>query len=966
MHPYFLFPLVEFFHSGLKVQKLLTIFVDVIKACTHLDKMLLMSSSSPSEKKLAAKLFANKWADRGNEKSDTHSFWLELLRDVVGMQDVTTNVRFESRTSQRGYIDVVIQDAKTFIEQKSIDVSLDKADIRQGRVVTAFRQALNYANTMPNKLRPDYIITCNFAEFRIHDLNKVNAETDYISFTLAELPDQIHLLDFLIDPQKSRAVREEKVSMDAGTLVGKLYDALRDQYLDPNSDASQHSLNVLCVRLVFCLFAEDAGLFEKDAFYRYLDGLRADQVRVALRDLFEVLNTPVDSRDPYLSEQLKNFPYVNGGLFAKVEQIPNFTDEILDLLVHEVSEKTNWAEISPTIFGGVFESTLNPETRARGGMHYTSPENIHKVIDPLFLDSLKAELDSILNASGITANKRKKQLEAFHTKISELKFFDPACGSGNFLTETYIHLRKIENKILSELAGDQTQLGFSNVTLKVSLDQFYGIEINDFAVSVASTALWIAQLQANIEAESIVTANIESLPLRDAAHIHLGNALRTDWASVLAPEQCNYIIGNPPFLGYSRLDDAQKEDRKAIFGKNGGVLDYVACWHRKAAEYMHGTDAEAALVSTNSICQGQQVTPLWKPLFDAGIHINFAHRTFVWSNEAANQAHVLCIIVGFSYIDRPVKQAWTYTREGVEYSKPAHLNGYLADAPDAFLTRRSKPISDVPPMIAGGKPTDGGHLLLTPEEMEEVIQAEPMAKQYIRKFSMGAEFINGRDRYCLWLGNCPKTELRNMPKIWERVLLVRDFRLSSKKVATQKKAEVPWQFDEVKYPCDEPYIAVPKVSSERRTYIPMGFVQDGMIPGDMLYFVPTDSLFVFGVLVSQFQNAWMRVVAGRLKSDYRYGNTTVYNNFVFPEVDDSVRVDVEKRAQAVIDARSLYPEATLADMYDPDNDFLYPELMKAHRELDRAVEMAYGVDFGGDEQQIVAHLFKLYNEKVEK
>lgn len=928
--------------------------------------MLLMSSSSPSEKKLAAKLFANKWADRGNEKSDTHSFWLELLRDVVGMEDVTTNVRFESRTSQRGYIDVVIQDAKTFIEQKSIDVSLDKADIRQGRVVTAFRQALNYANTMPNKLRPDYIITCNFAEFRIHDLNKVNAETDYISFTLAELPDQIHLLVFLIDPQKSRAVREEKVSMDAGTLVGKLYDALRDQYLDPNSDASQHSLNVLCVRLVFCLFAEDAGLFEKDAFYRYLDGLRADQVRVALRDLFEVLNTPVDSRDPYLSEQLKNFPYVNGGLFAKVEQIPNFTDEILDLLVHEVSEKTNWAEISPTIFGGVFESTLNPETRARGGMHYTSPENIHKVIDPLFLDSLKAELDSILNASGITANKRKKQLEAFHTKISELKFFDPACGSGNFLTETYIHLRKIENKILSELAGDQTQLGFSNVTLKVSLDQFYGIEINDFAVSVASTALWIAQLQANIEAESIVTANIESLPLRDAAHIHLGNALRTDWASVLAPEQCNYIIGNPPFLGYSRLDDAQKEDRKAIFGKNGGVLDYVACWHRKAAEYMHGTDAEAALVSTNSICQGQQVTPLWKPLFDAGIHINFAHRTFVWSNEAANQAHVFCIIVGFSFVNRPVKQAWTYRKDEVEYSEPAHLNGYLADAPDAFLTRRSKPISDVLPMIAGGKPTDGGHLLLTPEEMEEVIQAEPMAKQYIRKFSMGTEFINGRDRYCLWLGDCPKTELRNMPKIWERVLLVRDFRLSSKKVATQKKAEVPWQFDEAKYPCDESYIAVPKVSSERRTYIPMGFVQDGMIPGDKLFFVPTDSLFIFGILTSQFQNSWMRVVAGRLKSDYSYGNTTVYNNFVFPEVDQKTRTDVEKHAQDVLDARDLYPDATLADMYDPDNAFLYPELMKAHRELDKAVERAYGVNFDGDEQKIVAHLFKLYNEKVEK
>lgn len=923
-----------------------------------------MTSLSPAEKLIAAKNFATTWADRGNEKSDTQQFWLDLLENVVGMKDTTTNVIFGAKTSQRGYIDVWIPDAKTFIEQKSFHVDLDKADIRQGQTVTAFRQALNNANTMQFSQRPRYIITCNFQEFRIYDLDKENAEANYLSFTLDELPTQVHLLDFLVDPQKARAVREEKVSMDAGQLVGKLYDALRAQYLDPDTDASQHSLNVLCVRLVFCLFAEDAGLFEKDAFFRYLNGLRHDQVRTALLELFKVLNTPVNERDPYLSDQLKSFPYVNGGLFAKEEQIPHFTEEILDLLLNEVSQKTNWAQISPTIFGGVFESTLNPETRAKGGMHYTSPENIHKVIDPLFLEALKAELTSIVEETGISANKRKKKLEAFHDKIASLTFFDPACGSGNFLTETYIHLRKLENKILSELAGDQTQLGFSDVTLKISLNQFHGIEINDFAVAVASTALWIAQLQANIEAETIVTTNIESLPLHDAAHIHHGNALRTDWAEVIAPEKCNYIIGNPPFLGYSRLTDEQKEDRKAIFGKDGGLLDYVACWHKKAADFMKGTQCEAALVSTNSICQGQQVTPLWKPLFDAGIKINFAHRTFVWSNEATDQAHVFCIIVGFSYVDRPLKQAWTYTRKGVEYSEPIHLNGYLAEAPDVFLARRLKPVSAVPSMIYGFKPADGGNLLLSPKDFQDLVESEPAAVNFVRKFSGAEEFIKGTERYCLWMIDQSPADLKKLPKVWERVMKVREMRLNSAKAQTRESANTPWLFGELRNHAIDRYIAVPRHSSQRRNFIPLAFITDGMIPGDAMMFLPTDSLFVFGILNSTFHNAWMRTVAGRLKSDYRYGNTIVYNNFVFPEGDEKVNREVEKCAQGVLDARKLYTESTLADMYDPDNDFLYPELMKAHRELDKAVERAYGVDFDGDEQKIVAHLFALYDEKV--
>ena len=882
------------------------------------------------------------------------------------MEDVTTNVLFEQRTSRRGFIDVTIADAKTIIEQKSLGVDLDKPEERQGVMVTPFEQARNYANTLPNSQRPDYIIVCDFNIFRIHNLNKENPESDYIEFTLSELPDQLYLLDFLIDPQRARIKREEKVSITAGTLIGRLYSLLRQQYIDPDSSESQHSLNVLCVRLVFCLFAEDAELFEKDAFYNYLKDIPASHIRSALQELFQALNTPVDQRDPYSAQDLLRFPYVNGGLFAQEEVIPHFTDEIKTVLLDEVSQNTNWSSISPTIFGGVFESTLNPETRAHGGMHYTSPENIHKVIDPLFLDSLKAELEDILEEPGITKAKRKRNLNQFHDKLASLTFFDPACGSGNFLTETYISLRRLENKVLSVLADDQTSLGFDDINaspLKISLDQFFGLEINDFAVSVASTALWIAQLQANREAEMIITRNIEDLPLHDAAHIHQGNALRFDWNNVLPAKKCSYVIGNPPFLGYSRLGKEQKEDRLAIFGKPGGVLDYVAGWYRVAANYMQGTTAEAAFVSTNSICQGQQVTPLWKSLFEMGIHINFAHRTFTWSNESADQAHVYCVIVGFSYVERAEKFAWNYPKGAIEKEQVKQLNGYLADAASVFLERRSKPLCDVPMMNAGGKPTEGGFLLMTPEERDELVRIEPEAEQYIRKFSMGEEFIKGKDRYCLWLVDCPPQKIAKMPAVRERVLKVKEMREKSTKAATRKKAETPWLFDEIRYQGEGAYIGVPKVSSERRKYIPAGFVTDGMIPGDKLYFIPTDSLFIFGIFMSQFHNAWMRVVGGRLKSDYSYGNTTVYNNFIWPHLSKLQKKPIEECAQAVIDARVFYGGTSLADLYNPENEFAYPALVKAHCDLDKAVEAAYGVDFDGDEQKIVAHLFDLYAQK---
>lgn len=939
-----------------------------------------LSSSTPTAshaaRMKAAQDFARKWKGRGYEKGDTSSFWLELTRDVIGMKDVTTNVLFEQRTSKRGFIDVHIPDAKTFVEQKSLGVDLDKPDTRQGELVTPFQQAFNYANTLPNSQRPDHIIVCDFNQFRIHSLNETDAENNYLAFTLDELPEQLHLLDFLVDPQRARAQREEKVSMDAGALIGKLYSMLRAQFIDPDTEENQHALNVLCVRLVFCLFAEDAGLFPKDALNRYLSDAPARNVRGMLKDLFHTLNTPVDQRDPYLDEELKLFPYVNGGLFAKEEEIPPFTDEILTTLRDEVSKNTDWSSISPTIFGGVFESTLNPDTRARGGMHYTSPENIHKVIDPLFLDALTQELEGILNQPGISENKRNRQLTQFHDKLATLTFFDPACGSGNFLTETYISLRRLENKILSVQANNQTSLGFDDIDatpLKISLDQFYGIEINDFAVSVASTALWIAQLQANIEAQMIITTNIEDLPLADAAHIHHGNALRTDWAQVLDPAKCNFIIGNPPFLGARNQDKEQKAEIKDVFPKgtkNVGNIDYVAGWYIKAAEYMGDHPVRAAFVSTNSIVQGEQVANIWFPIMEMGCKINFAHNTFRWGNEASQQAHVFCVIVGFSKQDDPVR-LFHYSGPDAEpeLKHPERLNAYLADAPDVFVWNRSKPLCDVPTIGIGNKPIDGGHYLFTPEEKAEFLTHEPYAQKFFRRWVGSREFIQGSERWVLWLGEATAADFKEMPMARERVEAVRKYRAESTSAPTRKIAATPTRFHVENMPVGRS-IVVPQTSSDRRRILPIGFIEPTTLASNGVRLIPNASLYEFGILNSAFHNSWMRRTTGRLKSDYQYAAGVVYNNFIWPEVDAATEEGIGKLAQAVLNARELYEGATLADMYDPDNDFLYPELMKAHAELDAAVEAAYGVDFSDSaddaerEQRIVAHLFELYNKAV--
>ena len=906
--------------------------------------------------------FVSRWQGRGYEKGDTQQFWLQLLR-TIGYSKVD-DVLFEFHVSSGGFIDVWIPDAGVLIEQKALGIDLDKEELRQGKQKTPLTQALDYVDELPRLEQPRFVITCNFSTFRVYDRDaygRSQLPNNAFEFTLDELANHPEYLAFINDPTNSRLEKEKTVSIKAGELIGKLYDKLREGYIDPDSEESMHALNVLCVRLVFCLYCEDAGLFGKDAFYNYLKDVPANRIRTTLKNFFHALDTNLSERDPYDLE-VKAFPYVNGGLFRDESEVPNFTDETKSFLLDEVSSHIDWSQISPTIFGGIFESTLNPETRRSGGMHYTSPENIHKVIDPLFLDDLKEELKSICTEEGTTPRKRENALKHFHEKICSLTFFDPACGSGNFLTETYICLRKLEDTVLNELRKGQTGLSLGDeeeAGKRVSLNQFYGIEINDFAVTVAETALWISRLKANGETSMFYDAGGDDFPLSEKAHIVEGNALRIDWNRVLSASECNYIMGNPPFVGYSNHSAEQQKDRASLFGKVKTV-DYVACWYKKAADYISNFPIHCAFVSTNSICQGQQVQPIWEPLFQSGIHIDFAWQTFIWSSEAALQAHVYVVIVGFSRFGN--EKRILFLKDGQKRTVE-NINGYLQNGSEIFIEKRNKPLCSVPLMIAGGKPTDGGNLILSLDEKSELVLQEPSAAKWIRPYSMGDEFINKKERFCLWLVGISLSELENLTLVQKRVESVRNMRLMSSKIATQKKALTPWLFDEVKPPKSN-FIGIPAVTSSRRKYVPFDFVTNGMIPGNQLYFVETESLYYFGILVSQFHNAWIRIVAGRLGDGYRYSNTIVYNNFVWPEETVEQKKIIERTARNILNVRSSYTDKSLADLYDPDK--MPADLLAAHKANDAAVEAAYGVDFDGDEEKIVAHLFKLYAEKTKE
>lgn len=915
-----------------------------------------------SEQRAAAKKFAAEWTGRGYEKGDTQLFWISLLSHVFGVQDTDSYIRFEDRVQleHESFIDVRIPAAKVLIEQKSLNKDLSKP-IRQsdGSLLTPFQQAKRYIANLPLSAHPRYVITCNFAEFWIYDMEQPNGEPAIVK--LADLPKEYYRLSFIATPENVHIKKEMEVSIQAGNLVGEMYDALREQYIDPDSEHTMKSLNVLCVRLVFCLYAEDAGLFGGHAmFHDYLTSFRPENVRRALMDLFKVLDQRPEDRDPYMDDKLAAFPYVNGGLFADENiEIPRITADIVELLVTKCSEEFDWSDISPTIFGAVFESTLNPETRRSGGMHYTSIENIHKVIDPLFLDELKNEFRTIRDIK--VKKTRNARLRAFQDKLAGLSFLDPACGSGNFLTETYLSLRRIENEIISMLNDGSMVLGELDNPIKVSISQFYGIEINDFAVTVAKTALWIAESQMMKETEAIVHMQLDFLPLTTNAFIHEGNALRINWRDMLTPDNNVYIMGNPPFVGARQMKagSTQKEDVARVFAgwKNFGNLDYVCCWYKIAADYMDGRPAiRAAFVSTNSVAQGDSVATLWEPLFKEGIKIHFAHRTFVWDSESNSKAHVHCVIIGFGYGD--VSSHKIFAGRQSKYVR--HINAYLLEADDVFVMSRSSPLCDVPHIGMGNQPIDNGNYLFTAEEKDEFIKQEPKSAKYFKPWYGAQEFIHRQPRYCLWLGECPPSELKTMKHCMERVKAVQDYRQKSRRASTKKLADYPTHFQTENMPKGN-YIVIPEVSSEKRRYVPFGFMDDSVLCSNLVKLMPDATLYHFGILESNVHMAWMRTVAGRLEMRYRYSINIVYNNFPWPTPTDAQRARIEKTAQAILDARADYPDASLADLYDELT--MPPELRKAHQENDKAVMDAYGFNWRKmSESDCVTELMKMYQK----
>ena len=906
-----------------------------------------------------AKEFANFWADKGYEKGQSQVFWLTLLNKVLGVDNPEQYISFEDKVmlDHTSFIDGYISATHVLIEQKSRDRDLRKA-IRQadGTLLTPFQQAKRYSADLPYSKRPRWIITCNFQEFLIYDMEKPNGEPE--SILLKNLPKEYYRLQFIVNSQNENIKKEMEISIKAGEIVGILYDALLKQY-NEKDEQELKSLNELCVRLVFCLYAEDSGLFgEKLAFHNYLQSFQVKDTRRALIDLFKVLDTKIEDRDKYLDDELAKFPYVNGGLFANENIIiPHLTDEIIDILLHKASENFDWSEISPTIFGAVFESTLNPETRRSGGMHYTSIENIHKVIDPLFLDNLKDELEKIKEIK--VEKTRKQQLEAFRNKLSTLTFLDPACGSGNFLTETYISLRRLENEALIAQTRGQTMIDLGDV-IKVSIGQFYGIEINDFAVTVAKTALWISESQMMKETEEIVNQQLEFFPLKSYANIVEGNALRIDWNDVISKQKLSYIMGNPPFVGGMMMSREQKQDITAVVGdvKGVGELDFVSGWYYKATDYIKGTSIEVAFVSTNSICQGQQAVTMWKPLFEKGIKIQFAYRTFVWDSEAQQKARVHCVIVGFSFVNRKSKIIYDNDRARIV----SNINSYLMDAEDKFIESRSTPICDVPQIRFGSMPRDGGGFVLTDEEKEELIKKEPLSEKWIHPYIGAYEFLNNKSRWCLWLMGANPHELKQCPTVMKRIEFVKKFRLESKAEGTRKFAETPTIFCQIAQPNSD-YIAIPKTSSEKRKYIPIGFLDKNVIASDLLFLIPNANIYHFGILTSNVHNAWMRTLCGRLKSDYRYAKDIVYNNFPWPNPTKEQQAKIEKTAQAILAARAIYKDCSLADLYDDVT--MPPELRKAHQLNDKAVMEAYG--FWGKvktESECVSELMKMYQKLV--
>lgn len=888
--------------------------------------------------RIAAKKFAETWKGRGYEKGHSQSFWLELLQKVFLIEDPFSFIKFEEKVkmTNTGFIDARISKTKVLIEQKSIGVDLKKEKLQSdGELCTPFGQAKRYISASPLSEHPRWVVLCNFKSFLIFDMEQPNGEP--FEVLLENLEREYQRLDFLVSTGPVHLRQEKEVSFKAGELIGKLYNALLGQYKDPTSSHSLHSLNVLCVRLVFCLYSEDAGLFgtNHSAFYDYLRPYQIPQMRGALIELFKVLDTEIDRRDPYLLDNIKKFPYVNGGLFhdETPTEIPHFTEEIAELLLEDCSSGFDWSRISPTIFGAVFESTLNPETRKSEAMHYTSLENIHKVIDPLFLDDLKNELDQIKK---INAKKtRNHKLSEFQEKLANLKFLDPACGSGNFLTETYLSLRRLENEMIA-IYYDGYPLFNLGDPIKVSIENFYGIEINDFAVSVAATALWIAESQMWHETENLVQFDGEFLPLKTNNNIHNKNAFDINWHDVVPPMNLNFIIGNPPFIGARYMSDVQKADKIKVFGddwKYLGSLDYVCCWLYKSLQFMsYNNDIKAAIVATNSVCQGEQVPALWTPLFERGITIDFGYQSFPWESEAKDKAHVHCVIIGFSAKnDGRVKRLFV----GNNLYYVNNINGYLQGKANDTIEKHSKAIcTEAPIMQLGNKAIDDSCLSkYSTSEKEAIIDKYPKAKLFFKRCYGANEYLNGWERWCLWLKDFAPSTYSGIKPIMDAVNKVKEYRKGSKREQTRMFANVPMLFGEIRQP-NTSYLIVPLVNTEKRVYIPMDFFNSDVIPTHQLGVIQNATMYHFGVLQSIIHMAWMRFVCGRQEMRTRYSVNIVYNNFPWPSPTDSQIAKIEKTAQAILDIRKKFSNSKPFDLY---GNLMPLDLIKAHKANDKAV-----------------------------
>ena len=883
-----------------------------------------------NEIRARAREFAAKWRGEVRESAESQTFWNEFF-DVFGVSRgrvAQFQAQVQKAGERRGFADL-FWPGMLLVEHKSAG-----GDLRE-----AHKQGMDYFFGIAEEDLPKYLVACDFAHFHFYDVHDGKLEI----FDLADLPENVELFGFIAGYEKQTFRDEDPVNIRAAELMAGVYDALKDS-------GYQGDGAMFLVRLLFCLFAEDTGIFDRGLFASFIrDRTAADgsDFGSRLAHLFQVLNKPPKSREGTTDEFLLRFPYVNGDLFAALMEIPG-TDAVLRDKVLRACD-FNWAKISPAVFGSLFQHVMNKDERRKMGQHYTTEKNILKIVEPLFMGDLRAEFRRVKQS--------KKRLESFHRKIAGLGFLDPACGCGNFLIVAYRELRRLEIEVLRALYPKGKQQGLKmdiGALCRIDVDSFYGIELNEFSRQVAEVALWLTDHQMNREVSREFGYDYQRIPLKKSPHIHCANALTTDWRGIVPPSELACILGNPPFVGKQYQTPEQKRDMEFVFascaaGVNGngkgngngyGVLDYVAAWYVKAAHYMRGSDISCAFVSTNSIVQGEQVAALWQQMQPHGARVNFAHRPFAWTSEASGVAHVYVVIIGFAMRDAAKKHIYEYYGAGGEphEMQAVNINGYLADAPDVLVESRSTPLCDVPEIVFGSMPNDGGALLFTDEEKRAFLRAEPRAKPYMRRFTGADEFIRGGKRWCLWLENAAARDIRNIPMIRERVKQVREHRESSRRATTRELAATPAEFGEIRQP-RRTYLLIPGTSTSSRRYIPVGMVRPQVIASNAAMTVSGASLYHFGVVESQMHMAWMRAVGGRLGNAYRYSNALVYNTFPWPSPTEKQEEKITECARAVLDARKNNKGSSLADLYD--DSAMPADLARAHRQLDRAVDSAY-------------------------